>query len=435
MAEEKHEIALKHITEIAKLDNRLVTQSFANFSKSWGAFDLDWWAVLISQAVDHKDNTIKFSVDQVKDLMLCNRRTHESLKGFVKRSNKALSKFLDIKLTFEQQSGKDLALYTTHMFDTSYIDTDLNVILKISSAAQPVFNQLKTWTRFAVGKLAALHTTYSKRLFIYLKQWRTIGKVSFKVDDFRDKMDVPKSYRPGSIDQKILEPALEDLAPYFKQLRVEKTYTKAKRGRKLSGYVFIFKPETKTQQDIYSKDLDDFASVYSIVSNRYLSLKRKLRAIDRYRELRLGTTQKYYEQVHPQTIFLDGEHKDKKLRYNTGVLAKQSITGLKQLAEAYERLLMTGKLKEWDLDDLIIIEKQLFLKQVQLILETKGKEHPYKPSDSLIAAQVIKSLPDIASYDQHKIDAEIKRLVHLNYGKFVRQEDHRPYEFRKKDRL
>lgn len=72
---------------------------------------------------------------------------------------------------------------------------------------------------------------------------------------------------------------------------------------------------------------------------------------------------------------------------------------------------------------------------MQLILETKGKEHPYKPSDSLIAAQVIKSLPDIASYDQHKIDAEIKRLVHLNYGKFVRQEDHRPYEFRKKDRL
>lgn len=435
MTEEKHEIALEHITEIAKLDNRLVTQNFANFSKSWSAFDLDWWAVLISQAVDHKDNTIKFSVDQVKDLMLRNRRTHESLKGFVKRSNKALSKFLDIKLTFEQESSKDLALYTTHMFDTSYIDTDLNVILKISSAAQSVFNQLKTWTRFAVGNLAALHTTYSKRLFIYLKQWRTVGKVSFKVDDFRDKMDVPKSYRPGSIDQKILEPALEDLAPYFRQLRVKKIYTKAKRGRKLSGYVFTFKPETKTQQDIYSKDLEDFASVYSIVSNRYLSLKRKLRAIDRYRGLRLGTTQKYYEQVHPQTIFLDDERKDKKLRYSTGVLAKQSITALKQLAQAYEHLLMTGKLKEWDLDDLITIEKQLFLKQIQLMIETKDKEHPYKPSDDLIAAQVIKSLPDLASYDQHKIDVEIKRLVYLSYGKFVQQEDHKPYEFRNQDRM
>lgn len=428
MTEEKHEIELNRISEIAKLDNRLVTENFSDFSKGWGAFDLDWWAVLTSQAVDHEDNVIRFSVDQVKSLMLRSRKTHESIKGFVKRSNKALSKFLDIKLTFEQEENQKLALYTTHMFDTSYIDTDLNVVMKISSAAQPVFNELKTWTRFAVGNLAALHTTYSKRLFIYLKQWRTVGKVSFKVDDFRDKMDVPKSYRPGSIDQKIIEPALEDLAPYFMQLRVEKTYSKAKRGRKLAGYIFTFKPESKTQQDIYSKDLDDFTAVYSIVSNRYLPLKRKLRAIDRYRGLRLGTTQKYYERTHPQTIFLDDERKDGKLRYSAGALAKQSITGLKSLAEAYEHLLITGKLKEWDLEDLIAVEKQLFLKQVQLMTETKGKEHPYKPSDSLIAGQVIKELPNIASYDRHDVDDEIRRLVHLSYGKLVQEEDHRPYE-------
>lgn len=425
------EIALKHITEIAKLDNRLVTQNFADFSKSWGAFDLDWWAILTSQAVDHKDNTLKFSVDQVKDLMLRNRRTHESIKDFVKRSNASLNKFLDIKLNFEQENGDNLALYTAHMFDTSYIDTDLNVVLKISSAAQPVFNELKTWTRFAVGNLTSLHTSYSKRLFIYLKQWRTVGKVTFKVDEFRDKMDVPKSYRPGSIDQKILDPALEDLAPYFMQLRVEKTYAKAKRGRKLAGYIFTFKPESKTQQDIYSKDLDDFTAVYSIISNRYLPFKRKLRAIDRYRGLRLGTTQKYYEKTHPQTIFLDDERTTKKLRYSVGVLAKQSITSLKSLAEAYEHLLITGKLKEWDMEDLVAIEKQLFLKQVQLILETEGKEHPYQPNDSLIAGQVIGSLPDVAKYDHHDIDSEIKRLVHLKYGQLVQEEDHRPYEHRK----
>ena len=63
-----NEVALKHITEIAKLDNRLVTQNFADFSKGWGAFDLDWWAVLTSQAVDHEDNVVRFSVDQVFDV-------------------------------------------------------------------------------------------------------------------------------------------------------------------------------------------------------------------------------------------------------------------------------------------------------------------------------------------------------------------------------
>ena len=431
MQKKKQEITLEHITEIAKLDNRLLTQNFAQFSKSWNAFDLDWWVVLTSQAVDHEDGILKFSTDQVKDLMLRNRKTHESLKAFVKRSNRSLNKFLDIKLSFEQEEGQKIALYTTHMFDASYIDTDLNVVLKISSAARPVFNQLKTWTRFAVGNLAALHTTYSKRLFIYLKQWRTIGKVSFKIEDFRDKLDIPESYRPGSIDQKILNPAVEDLAPYFMQLRIEKTYTKAKRGRKLAGYTFVFKPESKTQKDISSKEGDEFVAIYSIISNRYLPFKSKLRAIDRYRGLRLGTTQKFYEENHPQTIFLDDQRKNKKLRYSVGLLAKQSITNLKIFAEAYEHLLMTGTLKEWDLEDLFVIEKQLFLKQVTLMLETEGKENPYKPNDNLIAEQIIKELISVETYADHDIDSEIRALIHSNYGKFVQQEDMRPYEIKK----
>ena len=317
------------------------------------------------------------------------------------------------------------------MFDSSYIDTDLNVILKISPTAAPVFNQLKSWTRFAIGNLTALHTSYSKRLFIYLKQWRTVGKVSFKLEDFREKLDVPKSYKPGSIDQKILDPAMEDLAPYFMQLRVEKTYVKAKRGHKLSGYIFTFKPNSKTQKDIYSDESDRFAEIYSIVSNRYLSFEHKLRAIDRYRGLRLGTTRKYYESAHPQTVFLDDQRKDSKLRYSTSMLAKQSITGLKRFASAYENLLVTGWLKEWDLEDLFVIEKQLFLKQVDLILETKENEDPYKPSDGLIASQVIKSLKDIENYDNHNIDGEIHRLIQKGYGRAVQQEDHRSYELRK----
>lgn len=431
MQKKKQEITLEHITEIAKLDNRLLTQNFAQFSKSWNAFDLDWWVVLTSQVVDHEDGILKFSTDQVKDLMLRNRKTHESLKAFVKRSNRSLNKFLDIKLSFEQEEGQKIALYTTHMFDANYIDTDLNVVLKISSVARPVFNQLKTWTRFAVGNLAALHTTYSKRLFIYLKQWRTIGKVSFKIEDFRDKLDIPESYRPGSIDQKILNPAVEDLAPYFMQLRIEKTYTKAKRGRKLAGYTFVFKPESKTQKDISSKEGDEFVAIYSIISNRYLPFKSKLRAIDRYRGLRLGTTQKFYEENHPQTIFLDDQRKNKKLRYSVGLLAKQSITNLKIFAEAYEHLLMTGTLKEWDLEDLFVIEKQLFLKQVTLMLETEGKENPYKPNGNLIAEQIIKELISVETYADHDIDSEIRALIHSNYGKFVQQEDMRPYEIKK----
>lgn len=80
---------------------------------------------------------------------------------------------------------------------------------------------------------------------MYLKQWRTIGRRTFTLEEFRKVMDVPESYRPGSIDQKILNPTAEYLAPYFVKFRITKNYTKGIRGRKLISYTFTFKPNLK----------------------------------------------------------------------------------------------------------------------------------------------------------------------------------------------
>lgn len=425
---------LNKLNKIGKIDNRLISPNFASFSKSWTAVDLDWWYILASQAVDKGNSIIKIPVRLVKNLLLRNKNTHESMKDFIRRSNHSLSKFLDIKITFEQENKKRLSMLTTHMFDVSYIDSDLNVLLKIKPAAEPVFNQLTSWTRFALESFTSLHTTYSKRLFIYLKQWRTIGKVSFKLKDFRDKLDVPKSYKSGSIDQKILYPALEDLAPYFMKLKLTKDYARAKRGRKLSGYTFTFKPETKAQLDIRpSLELEEVTAIYSIMSNPYLSLDHRFRAVDRYRGLRLGTTKKNYQSAHPQTFFVDSTSEKNgsvSHRYDQTTLNKQTITTLKTIAEIYERLLKQGKLKEWDLYDLQLIESILFKKEASLGEKTKKKEHPYKPGNKLIAEYILHKLPVWGDYSKKNVELDIKNMIQANFGVFVQMEDKRPQEIK-----
>ena len=40
---------ISNINNIAKIDNRVVTENFAKFSKGWGAFDLDWWTIKIQK--------------------------------------------------------------------------------------------------------------------------------------------------------------------------------------------------------------------------------------------------------------------------------------------------------------------------------------------------------------------------------------------------
>ena len=420
---------ISNINDIAKIDNRVVTENFAKFSKGWGAFDLDWWTIAMSQPVGHDDQYIAIPTEKVKSIFLKNKHTHESLKDFVRRSNKSLSKFLDIKIDFEQENKDKLAIITAHIFDASFINTDYKTMLKINETSRPVFNQFKSWTRFPVSTMASLHTAYSKRLFIYLKQWRTVGKVSFTLEEFRNNLDVPESYKPGSIDQKIIMPALEDLAPYFYQLKLEKTYAKAKRGRKLSGYVFSFRPEPKEKKDVgLSKKIEDWFAIYSIVDNRYLSQEHKFRAVDRYRNVRLGSTKKYYSKHHPQTIFLDPTNKEDR-KYTIAALNTLSITSLQTIAIAYEELLKKGKLKEWDFEDLYNIEKSLFCKQVNLMIETSNAKDPYKPSEKIhtIASRLISKI-DIDKFEQNKIDMEIKIIIRKEFGSFVRVEDHRPLE-------
>jgi replication initiation protein len=97
-------------------------------------------------------------------------------------------------------------------------------------------------------------------------------------------LNVPKRYRPGSIDQKILNPTAEYLAPYFMNFRITKNYSKGIRGRKLVGYTFTFRPESKTQKDVgYNKRIEETTHLYSIMTNTFLTTEQKFRAIYHYR--------------------------------------------------------------------------------------------------------------------------------------------------------
>lgn len=59
---------ISNINDIAKIDNRVVTENFAKFSKGWGAFDLDWWTIAMSQPVGHDDQYIAIPTEKVKSI-------------------------------------------------------------------------------------------------------------------------------------------------------------------------------------------------------------------------------------------------------------------------------------------------------------------------------------------------------------------------------
>ena len=441
MAEEDNVIDLvgqnKKLSTIVKVDNNLLINGFPTFSKSWTPFDIDWWNIIDSQVVDQKDNRIKIPISKVKDLMYL--RKHMTNDAFIEKSNNTLRKFMSLQAGFEKKE-KDKKIYVNvNIFSQSYIDTECNAWIRVSPQATRYFNNLSQWTRFALEQVTRLRTSYSKKLFMYLKQWRTIGRRTFTLEEFRKVMDVPESYRPGSIDQKILNPTAEYLAPYFVKFRITKNYTKGIRGRKLIGYTFTFKPESKTQRDAgYNKEVEETIHLYSIMTNDYLTLNQKFRAIDRYRELKLGTTKKYYESSHPNTIFLDpnSAHRSKRgvtTRADLADLAKYKISDLESIIEIYETLLKNGKIKEWDLKDLAIIERVCFDKQIKLAAKTEHTDNSYVPHSKTIASSLVVRLciaHRLNDYNSETIDNEIERLVRNTFGEYKRKEDNRSYELK-----
>ena len=51
-------------------------------------------------------------------------------------------------------------------------------------------------------------------MYRLLKQWRTVGKKEWSIEDFRYLLDIPKSYQLIDIDRKVLNPIKNELSLY-----------------------------------------------------------------------------------------------------------------------------------------------------------------------------------------------------------------------------
>ncbi len=151
-----------------------------------------------------------------------------------------------------------------------------------------VLNQLSTWTRFSLEQFARLNSTYAKTMFRLLKQYRTVGKRKFSIEEFKGLLDIPKSYQLSDIDKRVLKPIREELAPIFKGLSIRKL--RSGRGSKVIGFLCTFKKEIKNSDDF--KHYNDKAQALNAIrNNTELTDQEKWRAEDRVLGQRLGTSE------------------------------------------------------------------------------------------------------------------------------------------------
>lgn len=163
-------------------------------------------------------------------------------KRFINDLKRIYDKVLN--LTYTEYSGlsfKKFVLFTAYEVnaDDEYLTISVNHKLK------NILNELTgDFTKFELKELTHIKSTYSKNMYRLLKQYRHTGYYKIHIDDFRERLDVPKSYRMTNVNTSVLKPIIKELSPLFENLKINKI--KAKKGRKIEWLEFVFSPERRT---------------------------------------------------------------------------------------------------------------------------------------------------------------------------------------------
>lgn len=221
------------MNEIVKYDNYMNSLKFTGFTST----DFNFLMLLCSKLRD-KD-TIEITIS-FEELRLKTGYTQHPVKQFVsdlKRMNEKL-----MKITCNLRTEAKIIMFV--LFPTFEIDLNNQTLtVCVNEKFKFILNEIiKNFTRFDLTEFVKLESKYSKSLYRLLKQFKSTGKLDIKLNDFRNKMDIPISYTNRDVMSKVINPSIKELQNYFTDLQCTVKYAH-KRGKPVEGYIFSFKPE------------------------------------------------------------------------------------------------------------------------------------------------------------------------------------------------
>lgn len=229
--------------EVVKYQNDLNTATM----RTWTETEMNILFSIVAKIRDTSTYTTTFTFDQIKELSKFKKNL--TRKEFVTELISVSKKLGSLNYLERSEDGMNATLFV--LFQTFKIKGNEETLdVMVHPQFEYVFNKIgMEFTQFELDEFIHIQSTYAKSAYRLLKQYRTTGWWKVTIEDFRLLLDIPNSYRPSNIDQKVLKPILEQLggsddAALFRNLKVTKN-KKAGRGRGgvLTGYTFTFEKE------------------------------------------------------------------------------------------------------------------------------------------------------------------------------------------------
>lgn len=274
------------MNEIVKYHNDLSNQITI---KTLNGYQLNIFMGLCAKMRDKNIEKIIFTFNELKELIKWENKNDVFFIKTLEETNKKL-----IRLNFRFEDEREIVQFV--LFPTFRINK-IQKILTIAVNKDFAFllnNLTKNFTRFELENFTNLTSKYSKYLYKELMKFKSTGYCVFSIDDFRDKLDIPTTYRITDINKRVLNVIEKELSKIFKEFEINKV----KKGRNIDKIEFYFSiqkenvliiddKKERTEQDL----LKDFfkANLKGIIYNSKIEkalLKRlkkdKLAMIEKY---------------------------------------------------------------------------------------------------------------------------------------------------------
>lgn len=214
--------------------------------RKWSSEEMNFFFAIIAKARDKGTRLMKFNTDELKEIASSSRkyRWEETMKSVA-------DKVIDLK--YYERTEHSYAVM--NLFSYFKVDEKERVVeVEVSSKFEYVINKLEAqFTQYELKEFTTIRSTYAKTAYRLLKQWRTVGRREFQIDEFKLLMDTPDYYQISDIDRLVIKPIKEQLSPYFVDLKVKKIKSN-KRGNPVLGYEFTWKKEVTEAYDPHKYD-------------------------------------------------------------------------------------------------------------------------------------------------------------------------------------
>lgn len=235
------------VNEVVKYHNDLNTVPM----RKWTKEEMDFFFSIISKLKEKGTREVEFDKYQLADLarytVTHNKRFEETMERLVKNIS---------QIHYIERTSNSLELMNLFSrFKVTWEDdlSNMRLVVKVTEEFNYVINKLQVeFTSWELEEFTSIRSTYAKTMYRLLKQWRTIGKIEYKVEMFKQLLDMPDYYQPSHIDKNVLRPIKEELVNFFPDLKIKKIKSN-KRGTPVIAYEFTFIPEKTGTFTDYTK--------------------------------------------------------------------------------------------------------------------------------------------------------------------------------------